>query len=181
RRRGVDELRGEQCRCRSPGWHLCWPPPQGREASRPAGPAGGESRADHQSDHRQGPRPYNPAAAARPRRRGDRVKRREFITLLGGAAASWPLVAGAQDNIARLGVLGPPRDSAAARFAYPVLLEELRKLGFAESRNLIIEFRRIDEGVPKAFAGANELIAAKANVLLAFGPELRGDSIRATI
>ena len=98
--------------------------------------------------------------------------RREFILLLGGAAAAWPLVAGAQDNIARLGVLGPPRDSAAARFAYPVLLEELRKLGFAESRNLIVEFRRIDEGVPKAFAGANELIAAKANVLFAFGPEL---------
>ena len=69
-------------------------------------------------------------------------------------------------------MLGPPRDSAAARFAYPVLLEELRKLGFAESRNLIVEFRRIDEGVPKAFAGANELIAAKANVLFAFGPEL---------
>src|SRR5262249_16068958 len=100
------------------------------------------------------------------------IGRREVIAALGGAAVAWPLVAGAQDNIARLGVLGPPRDSAAARFAYPVLLEELRKLGFAESRNLIVEFRRIDEGIPKAFAGANELVAAKANVLFAFGPEL---------
>ena len=53
---------------------LHWPHSQGREARRPAGPAGHQIRADHQPQDRQGARPHRAADAARPRRRGDRMR-----------------------------------------------------------------------------------------------------------
>jgi putative ABC transport system substrate-binding protein len=58
------------------------------------------------------------------------------------------------------------------RAAYPFFLAELRKLGFVEGRNLLVEFRLAGHGVPQAFTAANELVAWKADVLYAFGAEL---------
>jgi ABC-type uncharacterized transport system substrate-binding protein len=105
------------------------------------------------------------------------MKRREFITLIGGAATApmiWPRSARAQQDgsVARVGVIGPPLDYPAMRVAYPFFLAELRKLGFVEGRNLLVESRPVDESVPRVFAAANELVAWKADVLFAFGPEL---------
>src|SRR5262249_8835697 len=141
RRRGVDELRREQYRRRSPGWHLCWPHPQGRQAGRPAGPAGGESRADHQSDHRQGPRHYVATEAARPRGRGDRVKRRRCITLLGGAAA-WPLAVRAQQpaKVPTIGFLGSGTPITAGAWVV-AFAQRLRELGWIEDRTIKIDLR----------------------------------------
>jgi putative ABC transport system substrate-binding protein len=71
------------------------------------------------------------------------VKRREFITLLGGAAAAWPPAARAQEprRIHRLGVLHQlPR--TAPQFAQ--LVDGLRREGFIEGRNLVIDSRGFD-------------------------------------
>jgi len=105
-----------------------------------------------------------------------KMQRREFIALLGGAAAAgaWPHATRAQQagKIARLGLLAPSLDNPNVGPGLQILRAELRKLGFTEGQNLVIEHRRIDEGVAKAFAGANELVAAKADVLVTTGTEL---------
>jgi hypothetical protein len=73
------------------------------------------------------------------------MKRRDFITLLGGAAAAWPLAARAQqsERVKRVGVLMPfaadNLDLGQARFA--ALREGLEKLGWTEGRNIRIDTR----------------------------------------
>ena len=101
------------------------------------------------------------------------MKRRDFVAGLAGATVAWPLAARAQEgSIARVGVLAASREAGGGRLAHPVLIDELRKLGFTQGRHLAVEYRRIDQGTAEAFAGANELVAWRADVLLAFGPEL---------
>jgi len=102
------------------------------------------------------------------------MKRRDFIALLGGAAAVCPIAARAQQTgqIHRIGFLGPAPDNPLFVRSYPEFLAELRKLGFTEGGNLIVENRRIDEGAPKAFAAAAEVIRSKVDVVVTFGPEL---------
>jgi putative ABC transport system substrate-binding protein len=83
------------------------------------------------------------------------------------------------DRARRIGVLSDNPDNPLTRKGYPILIAELRKLGFVEGENLIIEYRRMDEGTAKAFAGANELVAAKAEVLVTSGPELSLEAAQA--
>ena len=64
------------------------------------------------------------------------IRRREFITLLGGAAA-WPLAARAQQPVPVIGYLRPFRPGV---YALPEFLEGLAEVGFVEGRNVVIEY-----------------------------------------
>src|SRR5262249_29936705 len=86
----------------------------------------------------------NTADAARSRRRGDRMRRRAFITFLGGAAAAWPLAARAQqsDRVRRIAVLMAHPDSDPEFQSYLAAFREgLQKLGWTEGRNIRIDSR----------------------------------------
>jgi putative ABC transport system substrate-binding protein len=102
------------------------------------------------------------------------VRRREIVRLLGGAAVTWPLAARAQQTgkLPTIGFLGVDRGIGIMAASYPAFLAELKKLGFTEGDNLIVEYRRIDEGISKTFAAAAELSRSKVDVLVAMGPEI---------
>ena len=69
--------------------------------------------------------------------------RRDFIMLLGGAAAAWPLAARAQAKVYAIGILETvPRAQNQANFA--ALLNGLRELGYVEGQNLRIDYRSAD-------------------------------------
>ena len=99
------------------------------------------------------------------------MRRREFITLLGGAAA-WPLAAGAEQGgkVARIGTF-TVFDNPVTGAAYRVFLEELRKLGFSDGQNLVVEWRPANQESPALAAAAAEIVRANADLIFAPGTE----------
>src|SRR3954452_15328106 len=97
------------------------------------------------------------------------MKRREFITLLGGAAASWPLTARAQQAVPIVGFL---RNTIAAPFAHLVteLGKGLSEEGFVEGRNVTIEQRWGDNQPDRLPGLAADLVRRKAAVIVGNTP-----------
>ena len=108
------------------------------------------------------------------------MRRREFITLLvGAAAAAWPFVAQAQETrrIYRIGVLLPsPRDAPH----YGALFDELRRLGFIEGGNLIIDAAGFGLPPERMEVHAADLMNGPVDVILAAGDAAVRAAQRAT-
>jgi putative ABC transport system substrate-binding protein len=101
------------------------------------------------------------------------LRRREFITLLGGVSVAWPFGARAQQTgkIIRIGFLGASLNSPAMAAQYQSFLAELREQGFDEGQNIAIDYKRIDD--PHGpFAVAAELMRANVDLIVATGPEV---------
>jgi putative ABC transport system substrate-binding protein len=100
------------------------------------------------------------------------MKRREFITLLGGAAAVLPLAARAQQSgrLIRLGVLGPTLNNPASTVPYEAFRTVLGEGGFREGQNLTIDYQNVDD--PRGpFVVAAELTRSRPDLIVASGPE----------
>jgi len=98
------------------------------------------------------------------------MQRREFITLLGGAAAAWPRAARAQqaDRMRRVGVLeSRAADDPEGRARLAVFAQGLRELGWTEGRNVRIDYRWGTVDADRYRTYAAELVALAPDVILA--------------
>src|SRR5262245_54776165 len=111
------------------------------------------------------------------------MRRREFITLLGGAAAAWPLAARAQqvERMRRVGGLMPSAaDDPEYQARLTAFLQRLAQLGWLDGRNVRIDTRWAAADADRIRKYAEELVAHAPDVILAPGSAMTGPLLQAT-
>jgi len=99
------------------------------------------------------------------------MRRREFITLLGGAAVAWPLATRAQqaERMRRIGVLapGPSQGPDASRATLDGLVAGLRDLGYVEGQTIIIEREYGESNMDRLRQRAADLVRRQVDIIVA--------------
>jgi putative ABC transport system substrate-binding protein len=98
------------------------------------------------------------------------MRRREFITFVGGAATTWPLTAHAQRgaNVARIGYLVTGSlESSDARATVDAFRQGLRERGYVEGQTIVIEYRSADGKIERFPSLATDLASIKVDLILA--------------
>jgi putative ABC transport system substrate-binding protein len=111
------------------------------------------------------------------------VRRREFISLIGGAAAAWPLAARAQpgERVRRIGVLmSLAADDSEGQARLAAFVQSLQRLGWTDGRNVTVDHRWGAGDADLMHRYAAELVALAPDVLLASGTSAVGPLLRAT-
>jgi putative ABC transport system substrate-binding protein len=112
------------------------------------------------------------------------VKRREFLSLLGGAAAAWPLAARAQQSGERMRRVGAlmalGADDPDIKERYAAFLQGLRQLGWIDGRNVRIDTRWSAGSTDSIRKYAGELVTLAPDVILAAGTSTVGALLQAT-
>src|SRR5450830_1845099 len=105
---------------------------------------------------------------------GADMRRRDFITLLGGTAVAWPVLARAQqpEQMRRIGVLmNVPADDPEGQARLAAFQQVLQQLGWSDGRNVRIDTRFGANDVDRDRRYAAELVALAPDIILAAGTE----------
>ena len=118
-----------------------------------------------------------------PELRGRRMRRRDFIRMVGSAAATWPLAARAQrrEPLRHVAILEPiAKDSPSAQERYTAFLEAFEQLGWTDGRNVQIVARWGAGNSVEMRKNADELVALAPDVILAGGGTVAELMLKAT-